>query len=263
MFHRMSASRLFIVAAFFVSRAFACFLPGQVVIINGQPAIMQPTSSGLGKHWVAGADPGEGAPPRPPGGPGPGIPIGAIPGFGTNVVFDLVGHSTSLVDIGGGLFTIDFAPDFADVVSNSIDISVPSLAGGWTYTVNPNGPQETFSTGSFTFGGTGLGTDGQMYNVAFSASSSSGVFGAMDVTSVGPGPTFGVVHTQTIVFQNVTASVSLVGGPLNSTSLASVSTTCQTDCNLVALPEPGTGPLSSLVFACFVAMRFAHLRRKP
>jgi hypothetical protein len=260
MSHRFSSAGMFAVAVLVVSPANACFLPGQVVFINGQPAVMQPTSSGLGKHWVAGADPDDGAPPRPPGGPGPGIPIGTIAGFGTNVIFDLVGHSTSLVDVGGGLFTIDFAPDFADVVSDSVDISVPTLSGGWTYTVDPTGPQETFSTGLFSFSGTGLGTDGQLYNVAFSASSSSGVFGNMDVTSVGPGPTFGVVHTQTITFQNVTASVSPEGGPVNSVSLASVNTTCQTDCVLVAIPEPGAGFLLGTAFAAFLALRVRYAR---
>src|SRR5438270_8456646 len=177
------------------SSAFACFLPGDVIVINGRQFHMVATSSGLGKHWVAGADPGPGAPPRPPGGPGPGIPIGAIPGFATNVVFDLVGHSTALVDLGGGLFSIDFAPDFADVVSDSIDISIPHLTGGWTYVVDSTGTPETFTTGAFTFSGMGTGTDGKSYDVAFSATGSSGAFTKFDVTSGDPSvdSTIGVV----------------------------------------------------------------------
>jgi hypothetical protein len=195
------------------------------------------------------------------GGPGgPGVTIGPVDGFSSVVVQYFAGSNVFPTATPNG-FTLPFTPETLIVTADSTEIDFLAPVGGWLFDVtdmSATGGPETFTTGAFSFSGTGHGTDGKDYFLSFLASGTSGTFvGAPVVTSGVPGdPTIDIAHPYTINFFDVFVSLDPVNSPQQPVSKGTLSGVGCTTCTVSLIPEPRTATLLALGLAIFALQRW-------
>jgi len=198
------------------------------------------------------------------GGPfGPGIDVGALGGF-NDVIFHYFGESSVFPTATPTGFNIDFTVQNAMVTADNVSIPLSHLSGAWTFDVNDQGPLETFTSPSFAFSGTGVGSDGIDYQASFTADGGlSGTFAPSPVVTNGHAgdPVIDIAHQYTANFFDVFVTLAPAGGsttPISKGNLTGVQgcTTCTVD----LVPEVQTGWLVISGLAIFGAIRVSRSR---
>jgi hypothetical protein len=200
------------------------------------------------------------------GGPfGPGIGVGALGGF-NNVVFQYFGQSSVYPTATPTGFTVDFTVQSAMVTADNVTIPLTDVSGAWTFNVNDQGPVETFTAPSFSFSGTGVGSNGIDYQASFTADGGmSGTFSPNPVVTQGHvgDPVIDIASQYTASFFDVFASLAPVGGPATPVSEGNLTGVqgCTT-CTVNLIPEVQTGWLVMSGLAILGTIRTSRSRSR-